>query len=483
MKIREKLISAFLVVVLLVLSIEFANFTIQKRLSNQFKKTVENELLGTIAIAGLKASMYHAMFYADNYLNSGNEENKKGIEQEIKEIEKYKVLHEVYHIYHKSSLLGLINKKVTNFVNLLVQITLISPQRLSTKKIQSLEQKLHKSLSELSHIIEPMVEEHFFNAFKMEKEIKREILESHKILWEIGSGILSLILLWGIGISYYISKPLVKLTKAVERIGKGNLDMEVEVSSEDEIGQLARAFNAMVRNLKKITVSRNTFAKEVKERINTEQKLKASLREKEVLLKEIHHRVKNNMQVISSLFNLQTRYLKDENAIQVLKECQNRIRSMALIHESLYRSPNLIDIRFSEYVKQLANNLYASYKVNPERVKLFLDVEDIPLDIETAIPCGLIINELISNALKHAFPENKEGQIRVSMHLNPKGEVELQISDTGVGLPDGFSLENTESLGLKLVKLLSEQIRGKLEITKNQGTGFKIKFKKEHKEP
>lgn len=212
-------------------------------------------------------------------------------------------------------------------------------------------------------------------------------------------------------------------------------------------------------------------------RLQTEDKIKKSLKEKEVLLKEIHHRVKNNMQIISSLLNLQSGYLKDKVATEALKECQGRIMSMAMIHDNLYQSDALSGIKFSDYIKRQVNNLFHTHGISQERVKVNIDADDVILDIDTAIPCGLIINELITNSLKHAFPDEKEGEISIQMSQNSEGYL-LMVKDNGVGLPEDLSAKNADTLGLLLVNNLVGQLDGKLEINQDHGTTFKIAFKK-----
>lgn len=215
------------------------------------------------------------------------------------------------------------------------------------------------------------------------------------------------------------------------------------------------------------------------------RELKASLTEKEVLLKEIHHRVKNNLQVISSLLNLQSGYITDGAALQMFKESQNRVRSMALIHEKLYQSEDLAKIDFAEYIRDLTNYLIRMYATETRMVNLEMDVKDISLDIDTAIPCGLIINELISNSLKYAFPaENEtfdesdepENKILIELYSTDGSNLILIVSDNGVGFPEDVDFQKTESLGLQLVNTLTEQLEGSIELEENGGTTFKIMF-------
>ena len=215
---------------------------------------------------------------------------------------------------------------------------------------------------------------------------------------------------------------------------------------------------------------------DISELKDAENKIKASLKDKEVLLREIHHRVKNNMQIISSLLNLQIDYLNDEDAVDVLKESQNRVKSMAMIHEKLYLSTDLTKINFVDYIQSLISNLFYSYNVKEDHIKPILKIEDVNLNIETAIPCGLIITELISNCLKYAFPNQMKGKIIISLK-QVEDKFELIISDNGIGLPENININKIKTLGILLVKSLTEQIDGKISIHRKNGTQFNITFK------
>jgi PAS domain S-box-containing protein len=223
---------------------------------------------------------------------------------------------------------------------------------------------------------------------------------------------------------------------------------------------------------------------EINERKKAESQLNESLKEKEVLLKEIHHRVKNNMQIISSLLRLQSWQIKDEKMQEIFKASQDRIKSMALIHEKLYQSDDLARIDFAEYVRSLTNNLFSMYRCGMEAVDIKLDMEKFYLDINTAIPLGLIVNELVSNSLKYAFPEKRakeeerefKDEISLSLCCENKGRVTLVVRDNGVGLPPGFDYRKSESLGLQLVTDLVDQLDGSIELKRKKGTAFIITF-------
>ncbi|MCX6138455.1 MAG: PAS domain S-box protein [Ignavibacteriales bacterium] len=212
---------------------------------------------------------------------------------------------------------------------------------------------------------------------------------------------------------------------------------------------------------------------DVSQRKNSEQMIRLSLREKEVLLKEIHHRVKNNMQVISSLLHLQSDYAKDNYHKVLFDESQGRVKSMALIHEKLYQSENLASIDFLEYIRDLTDSLQRS--TYGRQVTVSITGDDCRLGIDDAIPCGLIIHELFSNSLKHAFPVQEHGLIEISMQRLNDGWI-LTVRDNGVGIPDTIDPFNTKTLGLQLVITLAQQLGGKPSFKTGPGTTFSLEF-------
>ncbi len=194
------------------------------------------------------------------------------------------------------------------------------------------------------------------------------------------------------------------------------------------------------------------------------------LREKEVLLKEIHHRVKNNLQVISSLVSLQADGSTDETVREVLRDVTYRVRSMALVHEKLYQSADLARIDFAEYARSLLGYLWRAHGAAAATVRLTLDLEPVSLPVDTAVPCGLILNELAGNALKHAFRGRSEGEVTVSLQSGEDGRIRLSVADNGVGLPAGFDWRQARSLGLRLVQMLSGQLGASVEVSGGEGT-------------
>ena len=222
-------------------------------------------------------------------------------------------------------------------------------------------------------------------------------------------------------------------------------------------------------------------ALDITERKRSETKIKDSLREKEMLLKEIHHRVKNNLQIINSLLNLQTMQTQDSTLITALQESRDRIYSMALVHERLYRSTDFSSISFADYIRTVIRELFSSYEIT-SRIQLKLDVDAIDLGIDAAIPCGLLVNELITNALKHAFPDGRSGVVRVRFDRRPEGLLCLTVSDNGVGIPKGTDLSGKSSLGMQLVRVLTEQLEGHCKIVRRRGTSFEICFPEPEKD-
>jgi PAS domain S-box-containing protein len=217
---------------------------------------------------------------------------------------------------------------------------------------------------------------------------------------------------------------------------------------------------------------------DVTERKQAEEQIKTSLREKEVLLAEIYHRTKNNMQVICGLLSLQSMYIADKQVLDIFRETENRIRSMALVHEKLYQAKDLSRIDLKDYIEDLANGLLNSYQVGTDRISLKFDTVTVPLSIDIAVPCGLVVNELMSNSLKHGFPDGREGEIRISVGVSDDNEIKIRYSDNGIGFPKDFDLKKPESLGVRLItNLVENQLAGKLELKADNGAEFQIGFK------
>jgi PAS domain S-box-containing protein len=234
--------------------------------------------------------------------------------------------------------------------------------------------------------------------------------------------------------------------------------------------------DSVIQNKDHQTVGIVCIGNDIEEIKEAQNKVKASLEEKEVLLREIHHRVKNNLQIISSLLNIQSNYIKDDEDLELLRESQTRIKSMAIIHEGLYKSNDFTHINFKDYIHSLIHYISVHYNVSPN-IQINVEVKNVMLNIETAVPCGLIINELVTNSIKHAFPNGSGGKIIVS--LNSKmGICSLRVSDNGIGFPANIDFRNTRTLGLRLVNILSNQLDGSIELDKSRGTEFIINFKK-----
>lgn len=246
------------------------------------------------------------------------------------------------------------------------------------------------------------------------------------------------------------------LSSRVSAIGaSGDFSMRVSMTGKDELSNLSEEINGMLEELEK--------AEEEKK--------------KQLLFKEIYHRVKNNLQIVISLLNLQSQKTKDKKVIEVFKDSQNRIKSMALIHEKLYKSKNLSGINFKEYVRDLINNLFHSFGVNSGSINLKIEMDDSIMNLDTATPCGLIITELVSNSIKHAFPEGRKGEILIKFISDKSENLTLVVQDNGIGFPKDIDFRKTDTLGMQLVTSLVNQLNGILELNRNSGTEFKITFK------
>jgi two-component sensor histidine kinase len=215
---------------------------------------------------------------------------------------------------------------------------------------------------------------------------------------------------------------------------------------------------------------------QVAERERVEETFKASLRQKEVLLREVHHRIKNNLQIISSLLDIQASYVQDPDIHEMFMDIQNRVIAMALIHETLYQSGDLGMVHFGCYVRTLAEQIFRSYNILEDRITLQIRADEVMLETNQAIPCGLILNELLANCLKHAFPADRRGEIHIELGLEAAQCVTLIVRDTGIGFPADQDFRHTETLGLQLVYTLTEQLGGTLELERDGGTAFKLTF-------
>lgn len=215
---------------------------------------------------------------------------------------------------------------------------------------------------------------------------------------------------------------------------------------------------------------------DITEKKESEELIKKSLKEKSILLKEVHHRVKNNLQIISSLLNLQSNFMKSEELFEILLTSRNRVRAMALVHDKLYKTNNLSEINIEDYIKDLSRNLFESYSAQQKKISLNMDVKNILINVDMGITVGLIVNELITNSVKYAFKGRDKGEIDISLDNDDKGLHILMIKDNGVGIPENVNPRSSDSLGFQLVFSLIEQLKGSLEINRENGTEFKIQF-------
>ncbi|HZC03403.1 MAG TPA: histidine kinase dimerization/phosphoacceptor domain -containing protein [Gammaproteobacteria bacterium] len=225
-----------------------------------------------------------------------------------------------------------------------------------------------------------------------------------------------------------------------------------------------------------ISVNRLRKYAENEERDRALEAIKIALREKELFFREAHHRIKNNLQIIASLLSLQASYIPDPLIREMFMDSQDRVRSMALIHEALSQSGDTGEIDFAAYIRELASQLMHIYHGESERIRLQLHLDDLLLDVNKATPCGLVLNELLCNALKHAFPTGRSGEIRIDLKVDAAQQVTLVVSDTGIGLPTELDFLNAETLGLQLISTLTEQLNGTLTLDRDNGTVFTLTF-------
>lgn len=318
-----------------------------------------------------------------------------------------------------------------------------------------------------------------------------------------GIGVVSILLfISGALIIYLIgtlfTQPLSNMVKVIRKVSNGDLNQKVKITSNNELGYLSKSFNRMIEKIYQNQLEMDKINKELEQRVlkrtkdlekalislkkeniqrkKAEEQINNSLKEKEMLLKEIHHRVKNNLQIVSSLFFFQTKKIHDKHILELFREGQNRIKSMALIHEKLYKSGDLVNIDFKDYVQNLSNTLIQSYGINQQNIKFKNNVSNIKLSVDTAVPCGLIINELVSNSLKHAFKGKENCELQIDMQYDSGESIILQVSDNGKGIPENFNILESSTLGMKLVQNLTNQIYGTVEFYNDNGTTVKIKI-------
>jgi two-component sensor histidine kinase len=291
---------------------------------------------------------------------------------------------------------------------------------------------------------------------------KKAFFHLHKLQnWLVGQSIIASLLV--AVIVWFILKwqidPLTNVSKSLSHFSLTDKKLLlVPKVNNDEIGFFLASFNQVLKLL-----------------YQQENELKSSLKEKEVMLLEIHHRVKNNLQVVYSLLDLQSKKISDKKTREIFEESRNRIMSMSLIHENLYHSENLDSIVFKKYLGQLMTGIAETY--NRPEIDLIVDMDELNLDIHVGIPCGLIANELVSNCFKYAFPNGQKGEIRLGIEKNSDNFNQLKVIDNGIGMPADFDFKNSSSLGLLIVNVLVAQINGKIEmISGDQGTEFSITF-------
>lgn len=275
------------------------------------------------------------------------------------------------------------------------------------------------------------------------------------------------------GVQDFLIKPLsvtelsVRVDGLLKRRAAEEALRRLTVELEDRVAERTRLLENANKQLQR----------EVAERCQAEARLTASLSEKETLLKEVHHRVKNNLQLVYSLLNLQTRHVRDPKTLEGLQDCRHRVMAMAMVHEKLHRSRDLGRIQAVDYFRDLVRHLFDSFGAAAKPVRLTLEADPVTLPVDEAVPCGLILYELVSNSLKHAFPDGNGGAIRVSFRRDPAGRATLSVDDDGIGLPPDMDVRHSPSLGLQLVCTLAGQLSASLSLDRERkGTSFRLAF-------
>jgi two-component sensor histidine kinase len=280
------------------------------------------------------------------------------------------------------------------------------------------------------------------------------------------------------GVSDYILKsnlhrlPLA-VKESIEKVRLRQAHAEAEAALRRAKEDLERQVEERTRELQELN---DRLRAELDERRQVEAQLQAALGEKELLLRELHHRVKNNLQVISSLLDLQADVLDDPQVLAIFEDSQRRIQAMALIHESLYQSTDLARLNAADYLQRLGTRLCDAYGTTDDRIALEIHADEVWLEVNTAIACGLILQELLSNSFKHAFPAGRSGEIHITLGVESEHRATLTVRDTGVGFPEGVDFHHTDSLGLQLVGLLTEQLGGTIALEQRGGTQWTLTF-------
>jgi len=592
MKIKQKILSSFVLVSVLVLIVGFIGLYGNNVAIDSFKKGEER--FGIILTSSNEVSSHakRAEGHTFLYLTLNNKSDKKKAFDRMGSLrEELKIIEGNITNPDAISLLYISKTKADEMQSIIEELFKLHDTEMEKngtfdftshetliRKLDDISAEIRRNGLEFAQIKIRLQDEH--NSLTEEKASGL-----HNVIFIISGLTLGCVIIIWIILNKQISVPLNNLKDAAIEIGQGHLDTKINITSNDEIGNLSKEFNNMSNNLKrsyeqtresekryhelfdnmlngssyckmlfenekpqdfifievnksfeKLTGLKNVIGKKVSEVIPgfreshpeifesyrrvamtgsmewfeiyldqigwldisifsnekgyfiaifdnitlrkvNEKKIRQSLEEKKVLLREIHHRVKNNMQIISSLLMLQSQNIEDKKYKDIFIDSQNRIQAMALIHQKLYQSDSLAEINFKEYINGIVSNIMESYG-QKSNIKIDINIENVPINIDYAVPCGLIINELITNSFKYAFPEGRQGIIKISAKSNDNGLIQLSISDDGIGIPKDMDIRNTESLGLKLVTGLAEgQLHGELILNKEKGTEFQINFR------
>ena len=475
MKIVYKLIMGFLVISILMGFLVYNGYNGAISIKNQYDRVADETLpvfenqntIKFLVIQIIHDTQEIIALPSEDKINS-NKKKQEIVQAKLileKSFEEYEILVNTF-FPDEAEILQNIRTNSDDIMGLSSEMIYLKEQGNNELEIQEKELELEKHEKEFLNIVDIALEQERDELNERRENVNdtiKRILFGSLLVGIFSFGVAISI---GLYISHSLHTTISKLTNATHEISNGNLDTKIDINSKDEIEDLSIAFNQMTQDLKT----------SINEQKIANRQIQKSLQEKEVLLREIHHRVKNNMQIISSLLLLSSQNIEDKKSIEILSDSQNRIHSMALIHEKLYQSENLAQINMNEYINDIASNLFNSY--GKGNIKLEQNVENYPLNIDTAVPVGLIINELITNSLKYAFPQGRKGTIKIAFKSIDPNMLQLSISDDGIGIQKDLDIRNTKSLGLHLVTALAEnQLHGELILNRNRGTEFQINFK------
>lgn len=469
-----KLLAGFMILVILGAFLGLLGLFDMSQINDRVESMYTQEVVVLAALDDAKSATYRIRGDALEHILATTDPTMRRLEGEITEQEErvYRRVEQYRQTRLRPEEEELLSTFVRHFqVYMQTVNNQIIPASAAGDKVYAQDLALGSAVEEFRKAREAINDLMNYNLERAQLRYQTSIANYRTTVYTVLSIILVLIAV-GTGLSFWLARsithPLNDIIGYFEQIALGNLDQQISVNRRDEIG---RVLSALADTQSKLATS-------IARRERAEKEMRVSLAEKELLLKEVHHRVKNNLQVISSMLSLSSASILDWRAQDLFHQSRDRIKAIALIHAKLYQSSDLARIGIADYLRTLVANLVQSYGAPTSEVEVAVDVEEvIELGTDTAIPCGLIINELVANALKHAFPAGQKGRITLFMGRHDAETLELRVSDDGQGFPPDLDFRSTNTLGFQLVTTLVSQIEGNIELTtQEEGTTFTITF-------